>query len=155
MLRELAGKNGFAMWCPGRLCITTPSMFEELENPFGEDDDKMYPTKVGGSHVDEKKFKNLKECLSYCSEEFSDIVGEALYELGVEVSIELILTIIIGTILIAVFPPLGAIELGAKLGYFIMGIGGRALVGIAKALVWNYFRTYRPCVIYCKEKYKG
>lgn len=155
MLRELAGKNGFAMWCPGRLCITTPSMFEELENPFGKDDDKMYPTKVGGSHVDEKKFKNLKECLSYCSEEFTNTIGMAIGKEAAKAAVTLILAILAA--IVSIFLPAFAATAGILLASHLSGFFRDLAISIIIifGIVIPYFTIYRPCVKYCYKVYKS
>jgi len=143
------------MWCPGQLCITTPSMFEELENPFGEDDDKMYPTKVRGSHVDEKKFKNLKECLSYCSEEFTNTIGMAIGKEAAKAAVTLILAIL-AAVIVSIFLPAFAATAGILLASHLSGFfRDLAISIIIFGIVIPYFTTYRPCVKYCYKVYKS
>jgi hypothetical protein len=154
-LRELAQRDGFAMWCPGQLCALTPC--SAIINPEGceEEDDDMYPDKVGRSRVDEKKFKKRSECLSYCSNEFKNTLDIEIGKVVTEEVIKLIIAIL-GAVVIAVLLPAIAAAIGLILanhiGDFFTGVAfGILISGIVKP----YFNTHRTCIRYYRNHYKS
>ena len=148
-LRELAQRDGFAMWCPGQLCALTPC--SAIINPEGceeeEEDDKMYPDKVGRSRVDEKKFKNLKDCLWFCVKEFYSMVGSSIAE-G-------IIKDMLGYMTIGAFAYLSlkGLLVGAIAAIAGKVLGIAALASLIGELIFYNIRQYYPCQIYCFKNY--
>jgi len=153
-LRELAQRDGFAMYCPGQTCATTPCS-AIIDPERCKEEDEMYPDKVGGSHVDEKKHKNQKECLSYCNNEFKNVVGMEIGKAITEEVIKLVIAIL-GAVVIAVLLPAVETAIGIMLSnrigdFFIVVVIGILISSIVKP----YFNTYRPCVRYFRDHYKS
>ncbi len=139
-LIELAQRDGFAMYCPGQLCATTPC--SAIIDPEGcKEEDEMYPDKVGGSHVDEQKYKNQKECLSYCNNEFKDVVGMEIGKAITEEVIKLIIAIL-GAVVIAVLLPAVETAIGImlanRIGDFFKVV---AIVILISGICVRYFET--------------
>jgi hypothetical protein len=154
-LRELAQRDGFAMWCPGQLCATTPC--SAIINPEGceEEDDDMYPDKVGRSRVDEKKFKNYNECAKFCFGEYFKMVGSTILD-GVIFAaiggglIGLSKSLIANFTAKKLAAAIGALALKAGLGQ-VMGFVGAALV--LGTMTFYVCSQFWPCIVYCDKNY--